>query len=150
MFDLGFDGGRTRRGELQLALEFAEEIQGRHWRHVVQVGVFEVAGDSCGRVGEKLHLGGSGLGSFGQFGHVQSVCDVGLQLGEKGFGPVDHLGRNAGQSGYVDTIALVSTAFYDLVEEDDLVGPLADGYVQVGSPVQEFFELGKFVVMRRK
>ena len=103
------------------------------------------------QVAEQARLRRSSAGRR-RFGHVQlagvSSARGAFQLGQHFAGPLQHLAGHAGQPGDVDAVALVGAAGGDLVQEDDLVLPLADQHVVVAQAGQRLGELGQLVVVR--
>ena len=57
------------------------------------------------------------------------------------------VGGDAGQAGHVDAVGAIGAALDDLVQEDDLVAPLAHGDGQVEHAGQAFTQLGELVVV---
>ena len=56
----------TTRPPLQLPPQSPQQVQGLQGGHVLQVGVFDFAGDAGGGVGEELLLGGGLFGLAGE------------------------------------------------------------------------------------
>ena len=71
-----------------------------------------------------------------------------LEVGQDHARALEDRRRNPRQSRHVDAVALVRGARHDLVQEDDLVAPLAHGDVVVLQPRVELGQLGQFVVVR--
>ena len=92
-------------------------------------------------VDHRLAAATAGAGQF-------AIQMMRFQLIEDLPGPIEHLGRHAGQAGDVDAVALVGAAGGDLVQEDNLLVPFAHQHVVIAQARQRLRELGQFVIMR--
>ena len=58
--------------------------------------------------------------------------------------------RNARQSCYLDTIALICCAIYNLAQKNNLIVILPDRHVQVENTLEALGQFGEFVVVGGK
>ena len=73
-----------------------------------------------------------------------------LEARQQRLGPRDHGRGQAGQSRHLDAVRAVGAARLHLVEEHDLVVPLAHRHVEVAHPAQPAGELRQLVEVRRE
>ena len=101
---------------------------------MVQVGVSELVEDGAVQWGEEDGLGVLTVG--GGFGFAGGECFAELVLALFVFfqdfaGSLDDAAGQAGQAGYLDAVAFVGAAGFDVAEKDDFVGCFFYGDVDV-------------------
>jgi len=84
---------------------------------------------------------------FGEVFACSFLLERGFQVLEDFFGPCKDGLRQACEFGHVDTVALVCAAWQDLVQEHDFVGPFTHGHVAVLDVLEEFRQLGEFMIV---
>lgn len=86
----------------------------------------------------------------GEFFGAGLFCEGVFQVGEDLCASFYYGFWDAGEFGYVYAVAFVGAAGQDFVEEDDVVGPFADGDVAVFDIRQQVRKLGQLMVVGGK
>ena len=74
----------------------------------------------------------------------------GLEVAQDVARPLEQLARHAGQARDVDAVGAVGSALDDLVEEDDLILPFANGHVEISDSVKRLGQIRQFVIVGGK
>src|SRR5262245_20176371 len=87
--------------------------------------------------------------ALGRVANVSFRRELGLLEVAQNFpGASQNRTRHAGETGHLNTVALVCAALDNLAEEDNLIVPLAHSHVEIPQPRQAHGQYSQLMVMR--